>query len=92
MLVTTLKTFYEKMGYPEVRVRPAYFPYTEPSMEVEVERDLKALWPEETWIKRHLQIIFFGREYCPARNHDLAARQICGWAASAKRIREEASR
>ena len=27
MLVTTLKTFYAKMGYPEVRVRPAYFPY-----------------------------------------------------------------
>jgi endonuclease-3 len=59
---------------------------------VEVERDLKALWPEETWIKRHLQIIFFGREHCPARNHDLAACPICGWAASAKRIREEASR
>ena len=36
MLVTTLKEFYTKMGYPEVRVRPAYFPYTEPSMEVEV--------------------------------------------------------
>ncbi|MBS72070.1 MAG: phenylalanine--tRNA ligase subunit alpha [Thermoplasmata archaeon] len=36
MLVTTLKEFYKKMGYPEVRVRPAYFPYTEPSMEVEV--------------------------------------------------------
>jgi len=36
MLVTTLKTFYQKMGYPEVRVRPAYFPYTEPSLEVEV--------------------------------------------------------
>ncbi len=36
MLVTTLKTFYEKMGYPEVRVRPAYFPYTEPSLEIEV--------------------------------------------------------
>jgi phenylalanyl-tRNA synthetase alpha chain len=36
MLVTTLKTFYAKMGYPEVRVRPAYFPYTEPSLEVEV--------------------------------------------------------
>jgi len=36
MLVTTLKEFYAKMGYPEVRVRPAYFPYTEPSMEVEV--------------------------------------------------------
>ena len=36
MLVSTLKTFYEKMGYPEVRVRPAYFPYTEPSLEIEV--------------------------------------------------------
>ncbi len=36
MLVTTLKTFYQKMGYPEVRVRPAYFPYTEPSLEIEV--------------------------------------------------------
>ena len=36
MLVSTLKKFYQKMGYPEVRVRPAYFPYTEPSLEVEV--------------------------------------------------------
>ena len=36
MLVTTVKEFYTKMGYPEVRVRPAYFPYTEPSLEVEV--------------------------------------------------------
>jgi phenylalanyl-tRNA synthetase alpha chain len=36
MLVSTLKTFYAKMGYPEVRVRPAYFPYTEPSLEIEV--------------------------------------------------------
>ena len=59
---------------------------------VQVERDLKALWPEETWNSRHLQIIFFGREYCPARNHDLSTCQICGWAASKKRIREEAKR
>lgn len=36
MLVTTLRTFYTKMGCPDVRVRPAYFPYTEPSLEVEV--------------------------------------------------------
>ena len=36
MLISTLKTFYSKMGYPNVRVRPAYFPYTEPSVEVEV--------------------------------------------------------
>ena len=44
MLVTTLKTFYAKMGYPEVRVRPAYFPYTEPSLEVEVK--WKGKWLE----------------------------------------------
>ena len=36
MLVTTLRTFYTKMGCPDVRVRPAYFPYTELSLEVEV--------------------------------------------------------
>ena len=35
------------------------------------EKDLKKLWPKEMWNKRHLQIIFFGREYCPARNHKL---------------------
>ena len=56
----------------------------------QTERDLKALWPKETWNKRHLQIIFFGREHCPARNHDLSACPICAWAASKKRIREEA--
>jgi phenylalanyl-tRNA synthetase alpha chain len=44
MLVTTLKTFYAKMGLPEVRVRPAYFPYTEPSLEVEVK--WKGKWLE----------------------------------------------
>ena len=59
---------------------------------VQTERDLKTLWPEETWIKRHLQIIFFGREHCPARNHDLGQCPICGWAASKKRILEEAKR
>ena len=55
----------------------------------QTERDLKALWPRETWNKRHLQIIFFGREYCPARNHDLTACPICAWAASKKRIAQE---
>lgn len=59
---------------------------------VQTERDLKVLWPENTWIKRHLQIIFFGREHCPARNHDLAQCPICGWAATKKRILEEAKR
>ena len=53
------------------------------------EKDLKNVWPKETWNKRHLQIIYFGREHCPARNHDLSQCPICSWAASKKRIREE---
>ena len=53
------------------------------------EHDLKVLWPEEVWNKRHLQIIFFGREHCPARNHNLEKCLICSWAASKKRILEE---
>ncbi|MFO8050583.1 MAG: phenylalanine--tRNA ligase subunit alpha, partial [Thermoplasmatota archaeon] len=36
MLVGLLKTFYRKMGFEEIRVRPGYFPYTEPSLEVDV--------------------------------------------------------
>ena len=50
------------------------------------ERDLKKVWPKEQWNKRHLQIIFFGREYCPARNHDLSKCLICSWASSKSRI------
>ncbi len=56
------------------------------------ERDLKAVFPEDRWNDRHLQIIFFGREYCPARGHDLLDCEICSWAATKKRIREEATR
>ena len=50
------------------------------------EKDLKAVFPRESWNKLHLQIIFFGREYCPARNHDLKNCPICSWAATKKRI------
>jgi endonuclease-3 len=46
----------------------------------QTERDLKKLFPAEEWGKRHLQIIYFGREYCPARNHDQAECPICSWA------------
>jgi endonuclease-3 len=53
------------------------------------EHDLKAVFSEETWNRRHLQIIFFGREYCPARNHDLRQCPICSWASTKKRMREE---
>jgi endonuclease-3 len=59
---------------------------------VQTERDLKSVFPMDTWNRRHLQIIYFGREYCPARNHDLAGCPICGWAATKKRIREESRR
>ncbi len=53
------------------------------------EKDLKKVFPEDTWIRRHLQIIYFGREFCPARGHDLSACPICAWTATKKRIREE---
>jgi endonuclease-3 len=55
----------------------------------QTERDLKAVFPRDTWNRRHLQIIFFGRDYCPARNHDLATCEICSWAATKKRITAE---
>lgn len=59
---------------------------------VKTERDLKKMFPEDTWNRRHLQIIYFGREHCPARGHDLASCPICGWAASKRRIAEESRR
>lgn len=43
----------------------------------QTERDAKRLFPESSWNKLHLQIIFFGREHCPARGHDPAACPIC---------------
>ena len=56
------------------------------------ERDLKAVFPESTWSKVHLQIIFFGREHCPARFHDLTGCPICSWAATKKRALDERRR
>lgn len=53
------------------------------------EKDLKAVFPEDTWARRHLQIIFFGREHCPARRHDLLGCPICAWAATKKQIASE---
>ena len=35
---------------------------------VQTEKDLKRIFPEKTWSKLHLQIIYYGREYCQARN------------------------
>jgi endonuclease-3 len=54
----------------------------------QTERDLKALFPESAWNKLHLQIIYFGREHCPALRHDLTKCPICSWAASKKRQKQ----
>lgn len=58
----------------------------------QTEHDLKRLFPAETWNQLHLQIIYFGRRYCPALYHDLDACPICSWAASKKRKEEERKR
>lgn len=44
---------------------------------VQTERDLKRLFPKEKWIPLHLQMIYFGREHCPALRHDREKCPIC---------------
>lgn len=56
---------------------------------VKTERDLKKVFARERWNDAHLQIIYFGREYCPALYHELETCPICGWAATKKRMAEE---
>jgi endonuclease-3 len=53
------------------------------------ERDLKRLFAPAAWSTLHLQMIYFGREHCPARGHDLAGCPICSWAASRARAARE---
>ena len=43
----------------------------------QTEKDLKACFPKEFWNKIHLQIIFFGRKYCPARGHNPEICPVC---------------
>ncbi|MEO8602214.1 MAG: endonuclease III [bacterium] len=56
------------------------------------ERDLKRLFPLESWNRLHLQIIYFGRQYCPARGHDFSRCPICSWAAAKARVAKEGKR
>ena len=42
-----------------------------------VERDLCAIFPEDEWEKRHLQLIYFGRTYCKATGHDENKCPVC---------------
>ena len=41
------------------------------------EKDLKRIFPEDSWNKLHLQMIYFGREYCPALSHKIDLCPIC---------------
>lgn len=43
----------------------------------QTEKDLKRLIPQDKWNKLHLQIIYFGREYCPARGHNWRECPVC---------------
>ena len=58
----------------------------------QTERDLTRTFPPATWNTLHLQIIYFGRQYCPARGHDFPRCPICSWAASKARIKMERRR
>jgi len=44
---------------------------------VQTEKDLKRIFPEGSWNRLHLQIIYFGREHCPARGHTPEKCPIC---------------
>jgi endonuclease-3 len=59
------------------------------------ERALKKAFPKESWITLHLQMIYYGRSYCPARGHVISECPICKWVSKQKAsgresIREEA--
>jgi endonuclease-3 len=58
----------------------------------QTERDLKQLFAPESWGRVHLQLIYFGREHCPARGHDPTGCPICSWAASKTQMAAERSR
>jgi phenylalanyl-tRNA synthetase alpha chain len=45
-LLGVLKEIYKKLGFEKIRFRPSYFPYTEPSLEVEVFYEDKKQWME----------------------------------------------
>lgn len=45
----------------------------------QTEKDLKALFPEKDWIRLHLQMIYFARQYCQAKKHDASQCPICSF-------------
>jgi endonuclease-3 len=59
---------------------------------ITTERDLKAVFPAVQWNTLHLQIIYFGRQHCPARGHVIASCPICAWAMTARTAAAERRR
>jgi endonuclease III len=55
----------------------------------QTERDLKKLFPRESWNRLHLQIIYFGRGFCPALRHEWSDCPICSWAGMKGRLAQE---
>jgi len=43
----------------------------------QTEKDLKTVFPKTTWKKLHLQIIYYARQYCPAKKHSIDECPIC---------------
>lgn len=58
----------------------------------QTERDAKKLFPEEKWNKLHLQIIFYGRQYCPARGHSFETCPLCAKFGSKTAAKAEAKK
>jgi endonuclease III len=58
---------------------------------VRTESDLKKLFASQHWNALHLQIIYFGREHCPALRHDHKLCPICSWARARDRKRVRAT-
>lgn len=63
-LLGYLTEFYKKMGFEKIRIRPGYFPYTEPSLEIDVFHPIKKKWLElggAGMFRPEVTIPFFGR-------------------------------
>lgn len=58
----------------------------------QTEKDCKRLFPRKLWNKLHLQIIFFGRQFCQARGHDIEACPICSIHGVKGRLEAEAKK
>jgi len=76
-----LRQFFGKMGYPKIRMRPAYFPYTEPSLEVEVWHPKK-----QQWVELGGAGIFRPEVVVPLLGHDVP---VLAWGLGLERIISE---